>query len=63
MKYKCEHCGINYTKAELNKSKDNVAEHTEEEEIGEIEFADFEEEYFDNCIIFDFRPYNTHTEK
>ena len=54
--YICEHCGISGSLKELRSEKGN-------KQNEEIEIDDFEEEYFDACLIMGFRPYNTHTQK
>lgn len=55
--YICEHCGISFDKSELNKNKKSNKKEINEE----IDLTDFEEEYFENCLIMNFRPYNKHT--
>jgi hypothetical protein len=59
VEYGCSYCGVMYTKKELNKNKNKEGIIASKE----IELTDFEEEYFDACQSFDFRPYNSHTEK
>ena len=36
---------------------------TTEQNAEEFELTDFEEEYFDACLVMGFRPHNVHTQK
>lgn len=55
-RYLCEHCGVSGSLKEIRQKKTD-------EKIEEIEINDFEEEYFDACIVMGFRPHNRHTQK
>ncbi len=59
-KYYCDYCGTYFTKKEV--LLQGAKEASETEPCG-VELSDFEEEYFDACYRFHFRPYNAHTER
>ncbi len=59
--YRCEYCGINYTKRDLMQTVKN--EDSSNARFSGIELNDFEEEYFEACEKLGFRPYNEHSEK
>ena len=56
--YKCEYCGITYTKKELLGIK---TESNDDNKYTGIDLTDFEEEYFDACERFFYKPYNKHS--
>lgn len=57
--YLCECCGASGSLNEIKGDNQNQ----ENENLEEIEISDFEEEYFDACIVMGFRPHNKHTQK
>lgn len=59
--YKCEYCGVSYTAKELLGVKMG-ADWMKEKGFDEMTLTDFEEEYFEACERFMFRPYNEHTQ-
>ena len=59
--YFCEHCNVKYTKKELLGMQPENAATAGKDIVTVTELTDFEEEYFDVCQTFNFRPYNNHT--
>ncbi len=59
-KFVCKYCDITYTKKDLV-TKANEEKSTDEELW--IDIGDFEEEYFNACDNFFFKPYNLHNKK
>lgn len=58
-RYFCEHCETSGSLKEIRENKQN----NETNVVEEIDISDFEEEYFNACIVMGFRPHNKHTQK
>ena len=59
-RFYCKYCDTEFTLKELKRGEAKPSEQEAKVKEDGIDLSDFEEEYFDACYRFKFRPYNKH---